>query len=250
VKVFKIEAAPMTWEPRQGESVEVWAYNGQIPGPQIRVHQGDKVRVEFTNNIPEPSTIHFHGLNVPNAMDGVPGVTQDAVLPGEGFTYEFTVKDEPGTYMYHSHFDAAHQVDMGLLGTFVVEPKGKAPWDEEYTQVIGDGTMGYNLNGKSFPATTPMVAAKGDTVLIRLINEGGQIHPMHSHGFHMEVINEDGHALTEPYEVDTLDVSPGQRYDVLIHANKPGAWAFHCHILSHVEGSEGMYGMVTALVVK
>ena len=250
VKVFEIEAAPMTWEPRQGESVEVWAYNGQIPGPQIRVKQGDKVRVEFTNNLPEPSTIHHHGLTVPNAMDGVPGVTQDAVLPGDTFNYEFTVKNDPGTYMYHSHFNAAHQVDMGLLGTFIIEPRGKAPWDVEYTQVIGDGTMGYNLNGKSFPATAPMVAKEGQTVLVRLVNEGGQIHPMHSHGFKMTVINQDGHILETPYSIDTLDVSPGQRFDVLIEADQPGAWAFHCHILSHVESPDGMYGMVTALIVK
>lgn len=240
----------MTWEPRQGESVEVWAYNGQIPGPQIRVKQGDEVRVEFTNNLPEPSTIHHHGLTVPNSMDGVPGVTQDAVLPGESFDYEFTVKDDPGTYMYHSHFNAAHQVDMGLLGTFIIEPKGKAPWDVEYTQVIGDGTIGFNLNGKSFPATSPMVAKKGDTVLVRLINEGQQIHPMHSHGYKMTVVNQDGHTLETPYSIDTLDVSPGQRYDVLIEAKHPGAWAFHCHILNHVESPDGMYGMVTALIVE
>lgn len=250
VKVFKLEAAPMTWEPSQGKKVEVWAYNGQIPGPQIRVKQGDKVRVEFTNNIPEPSTIHFHGLTVPNAMDGVPGVTQDAVLPGDSFTYEFTVRNDPGTYMYHSHFDASHQVDLGLLGTFVVEPDGKAPWDVEYTEVIGDGTLGYNLNGKSFPSTTPMVAKKGQTVLIRLVNEGQIIHPMHSHGYKMTVINEDGHELETPYSIDTLNVAPGQRFDVLIDAKYPGAWAFHCHILNHVEGPNGMYGMVTALIVK
>jgi FtsP/CotA-like multicopper oxidase with cupredoxin domain len=250
VKVFDIEAAPIKWETSKGEFVDAYAYNGQIPGPQIRVHQGDKVQVNFTNNIPEPSTIHFHGLNTPNSQDGVPWITQDPVMPSETFTYHFTVKDEPGTYMYHSHFDAASQVDKGLLGTFVVEPKGKPTWDTEATVVIGDGALGFNLNGKSFPATAPIVAKKGDSVLIRLVNEGQMIHPMHLHGFHMLVVNQDGQALAQPYTADTLMIAPGQRFDVLVDANKKGIWAFHCHILTHVEGPTGMFGMVTALIVE
>ncbi len=106
------------------------------------------------------------------------------------------------------------------------------------------------LNGKSFPATTPIVAKQGDWVLIHMANDGSMLHPMHLHGYHFEVVAQDGFPLENPYMADTLVVAPGQRFDVLVHAVYPGAWAFHCHILPHVEGPEGMYGMVTALVVQ
>ncbi|MFM8998650.1 MAG: multicopper oxidase domain-containing protein, partial [Actinomycetota bacterium] len=120
----------------------------------------------------------------------------------------------------------------------------------EYTLFLGDGPLGYTLNGKEFPATTPIVAATGEWVLIHIANDGSMLHPMHLHGFHFAVVGEDGFAVQEPYMADTLVVAPGQRFDVLVHADQPGVWAFHCHILPHVEGPQGMYGMVTALVVQ
>lgn len=248
-KVFDITVENATWEVSPGVTKEVSAYNGTVPGPEIRVHQGDHIKVVVHNEIEEPTTVHFHGVRVPNAMDGVPFVTQDPILSGETFEYEFTVHDKPGTYMYHSHFDSAAQIDHGLYAPFIVEPTGKPDYDVEATMVLGDGYLGYNLNGKGFPATSAIAAKKGQTVLIHLANMGEIIHPMHLHGYDFLVLQQDGEPLPQPYEANTLMVAPGNTYDVLVEADKPGVWAYHCHILNHVEGADGMFGMVTALVV-
>jgi manganese oxidase len=239
---------PVEWEVSPGQVVTAWAYNEQVPGPEIRVHRGDRIRVILTNHLPEPTVIHWHGLTVPNAMDGVPYVTQDPVMPGATFTYEFKVVDSPGTYLYHSHFDSASQVARGLYGPFVIEPR-HASWDVEYTEILNDGTLGYTIDGKGWPATAPLVAELGQTVLIRLANVGQMLHPLHLHGYHFTVVDQDGFPLDHPYAADTLVVAPGETYDVLVKADQPGVWALHCHILSHVEGPEGMFGMATALVV-
>jgi FtsP/CotA-like multicopper oxidase with cupredoxin domain len=122
--------------------------------------------------------------------------------------------------------------------------------DVESTLFLGDGPLGFVLNGKSFPATQPIAADRGDWVLIHMANDGSMLHPMHLHGYHFEVVAQDGFPLQDPYMADTLVVAPGQRFDVLVHAVHPGAWAFHCHILPHVEGPQGMFGMVTALIVQ
>jgi len=255
VKVFDLTATELKWETEPGTFVDAMAYNGQIPGPELRVNPGDKIRVVVRNEMTQPTVMHFHGLTVPNAMDGVPYVTQDPILPGGFFTYEFTIVDEPGFYVYHSHFNSTEQVGKGLYGGFLVEPKGGfeidgVKPDVEYTMFLGDGPTGYVLNGKGFPATQPIVADLHDTVLIHLANDGAVIHPMHLHGYHFEVIAQDGGVLPEPYTADTLMVAPGQRFDILVKADYPGVWAYHCHILPHVEGPAGMFGMVTALVVQ
>jgi FtsP/CotA-like multicopper oxidase with cupredoxin domain len=270
-EVFELTAQNVKWETSKGQFVDAMAFNGQIPGPQIDVDYGDQIRIILQNQLDQPTTLHFHGMTVPNSQDGVPFVTQDAVMPGQYWTYEFTVKDPPGMYVYHSHFNSTEQVGAGLYGALIVDPKdGAWPYraltvndqtgvttigapvkvDDETTLFLGDGPLGYVLNGKSFPATTPIVAKKGDWVLIHMANDGSMLHPMHLHGYHFEVVAEDGFPLEQPYMADTLVVAPGQRFDVLVHAVFPGAWAFHCHILPHVEGPQGMYGMVTALVVQ
>lgn len=249
IKVFQVMAIPVQWEVAPGQVVTAWAYNGQVPGPQIRVRRGDRVRVILTNHLTEPTTIHWHGVTVPNAMDGVPYVTQDAVMSGETFTYEFTVVDRPGTYLYHSHFNSTEQVNRGLYGAFVVEP-ATAAWDVEYTQILNDGLLGHTISGKGWPATTPLPAKRGQTVLLRLANVGQMLHPLHLHGYHFTVVARDGSPAGKPYQADTLVVAPGETYEVLVRATEPGVWALHCHILSHVEGPEGMFGMATALVVE
>jgi FtsP/CotA-like multicopper oxidase with cupredoxin domain len=249
VKVFQLMAMPMRWEVAPGQFVTAMAYNEQVPGPQIRVHQGDRIRVVLTNHLTEPTTIHWHGVTVPNAMDGVPYVTQKPVMPGQQFTYEFTVKDSPGTYLYHSHFDSTAQVGDGLYGAFVIEPKHRT-WDVEYTEILNDGTLGYTIDGKGWPATAPLVAKPGQRALIRLANVGQMLHPLHLHGYHFTVLAQDGASVDRPYHADTLVVAPGETYDVIVDATEPGVWALHCHILSHVEGPQGMFGMATALVVK
>jgi FtsP/CotA-like multicopper oxidase with cupredoxin domain len=251
VKVFELTAKKIQWEKEPGVLVEAWAYNDQVPGPQIRVREGDRVRVILHNELPESTVIHFHGLELPNDQDGVPFITQPPVKPGERFTYEFTVPNA-GSHMYHSHHNSAKQVGLGLLGAFIVEPKVPRPAekaDMDYVLVLNDGAHGYTLNGKSFPATEPLEAKVGQTLRIRFMNEGMMIHPMHLHGMHMTVISKDGWPQPQPWKCDTLNIAPGERWDVVVNCNNPGTWAFHCHILPHAEGDHGMFGMVTALIV-
>jgi FtsP/CotA-like multicopper oxidase with cupredoxin domain len=259
VKVFDLVTTEVSWEIAPGEFVDAMAFNGQVPGPEIRVRPGDRVRFVVQNQMSQPFVLHFHGVTLPNEMDGVPYVTQPPIMPGGSWTYEFPIEDPPGYYDYHSHFNSTEQVDRGLYGALIVEPPG-GRWrdvygvepDVETTVFIGDGTLGYNINGKGFPATLPAIAEQGEDVLYHMANEGQLLHPMHLHGFHFEVVGIDGFPLApdDRYMLDTLVVAPGARYDFIVHADVPGIWAFHCHILPHVEGPEGMYGMVTALVVQ
>ena len=226
-------------------------YNGQWPGPTIRVNQGDKVRAIFTNNLKETTGVHFHGVEFGDFFqDGVPFVTQKPIVPGETFTYEFTAVNA-GSLMYHSHHNATDQVGRGLLGAFIVDPKPEpVKYDREYVWISNDELGGFTINGHGFPAVVPVLAAVGETVRVRFMNEGIMMHPWHLHGMPMHVIARDGWPLDNAaFDCDTLGVNPGERYDVLINAKTPGVWAFHCHILPHAEGANGMYGMVSTLIV-
>jgi FtsP/CotA-like multicopper oxidase with cupredoxin domain len=252
VKIFDLTTTEIKWEVEPGKMVDAMAYNGMVPGPMIRVREGDRVRLHVTNNLRQSTAVHCHGLELPNDQDGVPFITQPPIKPGESFDYNFTVPNA-GSHMYHSHHNSAEQVSKGLLGAFVVEPKYPNPEhhaDVDALMILNDGIHGYTLNGKSFPATQPVVAKLGQTVRIRFMNEGMMIHPMHLHGMHMTVIAKDGWDQPSPWKCDTLNVAPGERWDVLVKANNPGTWAFHCHILQHAESNTGMFGMVTALVVQ
>lgn len=254
VKVFRLEASKIKWEVTPGVKKDAMAYNGQVPGPLIRVTEGDKVRVIFTNHMDESTAVHWHGLIVDNQADGVPFITQPLVKPGETYTYEFTAVN-PGTHMYHSHHNSVAQVTGGLLGALIVDPKDEAERTrygetQDIVMVLNDGVLGYTINGKGFPATEPIVANRGEKIRIRFMNEGQIIHPMHLHGMPFRVVEKDGFPLDAPFLADTLNVAPGERYDVIIDAVNPGTWAFHCHILSHAESEHGMHGMVTLLVVK
>ncbi len=265
-KVFDLTAAITPWEVSPGKTVDAWTYNGVVPGPQILLAIGDRVQLRFHNELPIASDVHLHGLNVDNQFDGVAPLTQPLVQPGETFTYEF-IADEVAVAMYHPHFMSQISMPNGLFGTIIVGqeplPLGRTisggleeiPADitiaQEIPMVLNDsGVIGYSLNGKSFPATAPIVANTGDWILVNYFNEGTQIHPMHLHQFDQIVIAEDGFPLDQPYTVDTLNVAPGNRFTVLVHLDKPGTWVWHCHILPHVEGDDGMFGMVTAIVVK
>jgi FtsP/CotA-like multicopper oxidase with cupredoxin domain len=241
----------------QKDPIAALGYNGTWPGPRVTVTEGDRVRAIFKNNLPETTGVHFHGQRVPNNMDGVPHITQDPIQPGDSFTYEFTARTT-GSHMYHSHHNATDQVGRGLLGAFIVEPKDPAQrYDTLYgaTQDIvwisNDSLGGFTINGRGFPATSPIVATLGETIAIRFMNEGVMTHPWHLHGMPMRVVARDGYPLgPAAFTCDTLGVNPGERWDVVVDCNEPGAWAFHCHILPHAEGAEGMFGMVTALVVQ
>jgi FtsP/CotA-like multicopper oxidase with cupredoxin domain len=254
-KQFELTAKIVDWEIEPGKTVRAWTYNGQVPGPMIKVGIGDRVRIVLENELPQSTALHFHGLETPNAMDGVPFITQDPITPGSSFTYEFVARG-PAVGMYHSHDYAVGQVSDGMAGAFIVGdiPSPAGPVTQEIPMMLNDaGVIGFSLNGKSFPATAPIVARAGETVEIHYLNEGQQIHPMHLHGVPQLVVAKDGFPLPEPYLADTVSVAPGERYTVLVRptAEHVGVWAYHCHILSHAEHDDGMmFGMVTALIVQ
>ena len=252
-KQFDLTVSQIQWELEPGKLVEAMAYNGTVPGPTIRVEVGDRVRVVVSNEMDESTAVHWHGILVPNAMDGVPDITQPPIAPGETFTYEFTTR-EAAVGMYHSHHNAAHQVPNGLAGAFLVGrmpvPAGP-PVSQELPMMLNDaGTIGFSLNGKSFPATAPIAARLGDRVMLHYLNEGLTAHPMHLHGMAQLVVAKDGAPLPQPYFADTVNVAPGERYTVVVDVTEPGVWAWHCHILTHAESDQGMFGMVTALIVE
>lgn len=274
VKEFHLTAEPIRWEYAQGKYVDAWGYNGQVPGPEIRVTEGDSIRVVLTNNLPKPTTIHWHGINVPYQMDGVPSVSQEPIPPGERFIYDFNATPA-GTRFYHthgsSHSDEAQQLDMGLSGAFIIEPKEEnkksTTYDREYTLVLDEWeitkegenaaatmnhlmshSMNYNvftINGKAYPDTEPLLVKEGEKMLIRLINAGSSVtHPMHLHGHSFKIVAIDGNAVPEAAQLirDTLPIAPGERYDIEVIANNPGIWVFHCHELHHADG-----GMIVPL---
>lgn len=250
-KVFELTCAETKWEVDPTNIMNAMTYNGILPGPIIRVTEGDKVRVNVKNEMPQSTSVHWHGVLLPNNQDGVPYITQPPIRTGETFTYEFVAKN-PGSHMYHSHHNAAEQVTRGLLGAFIIEPKDRAAdpaYDSDYVLVLNDAGTGFSINGRGFPYTQPIVAKLGEKLRIRYMNEGLVIHPMHLHGLEQLVFSKDGWNLSNPYFCDTLNIAPGERYDVIVDCHTTGVWAFHCHILSHAESAHGMFGMVTAVVV-
>jgi hypothetical protein len=252
VKVFKLTIDEI--EARIDEllpPVAALGYNKSWPGPTIRVTEGDKVRAEFTNNLQETTSVHFHGVDFDDVfMDGVPFVNQVPIVPGQTWAYEFTATNV-GSLMYHSHHNATDQVGRGLLGAYIVDPKpDPVKYDREYVWISNDELGGFTINGHGFPAVVPVIAALDETVRVRFMNEGIMMHPWHLHGMPMRVIARDGWPLgAAEFTCDTLGVNPGERYDVLIKAKTLGIWAFHCHILPHAEGADGMFGMVNTLIV-
>jgi manganese oxidase len=251
-KVFEVTCQEVQWEIEPGRAIRAFTYNGIVPGPEIRVTEGDKVRLIVHNEMSQSTSVHLHGVLLPNNMDGVPYITQPPIKTGESFTYEFEARN-PGSHMYHSHHNAAEQVTKGLLGAFIIEPKDRSQdpeYDADYWLILNDTGIGLTLNGKSFPYTQPILAKVGDKIRIRYMNEGLLIHPMHLHGLEQLVFAKDGWNLPYAYYGDTINVAPGERYDVIVDCHTPGAWAFHCHVLSHAESAHGMFGMVTAVVVQ
>lgn len=258
-KVFEVTAMLADWEIEPGKIVEAYTYNGTVPAPEIKAEVGDKIRINFKNELPAPTTIHWHGVRVPNEMDGVPPYTQNAVPPGEEFVYEFEAL-EPAVGIYHSH-NGASQVLDGLFGAFtigqmqtpdvLIDQGFAAEPDQEIQMVLNDaGVIGLTLNAKSFPATEIYSGKVGDTIMVHYQNEGLQSHPMHLHQPLGWIIAKDGKELLVPVPSDTVNVAPGERYTVLYKLTDPGVWAWHCHILTHAERDDGMFGMVTAFIVE
>lgn len=249
-KQFELTAAVTPWEIEPGKVVQAWTYNGMVPGPTIHVNVGDKLKIIVHNHLPESTSVHWHGLQVPNDMDGVSDITQDPIKPGADFTYAFTAT-RPAVSWYHSHHDGTTQVTNGLYGAILIGemplPAGVTVSQEIPFELQDAGTIGLSINGKSFPATAPVKAKLGDWIEVHYINAGTMAHPMHLHGVDQLVIAKDGFPLPAPYKADTVNVAPGERYTVLIHADQPGKWAWHCHIFPHSEGSTGMFGLFTEL---
>jgi FtsP/CotA-like multicopper oxidase with cupredoxin domain len=255
VKVFDIEASIIQWNILPDVAVEAYAYNRQVPGPRLQLTEGDHVRINFHNALPETTTVHWHGLIVPNEMDGPAKITQKPVPPGGSYTYEFTV-GQSGTYFYHSHDHPDRQQALGLYGALLIAPKNpdaevRADFDYTvqlqewlkrewltYPAMLMEGAFPnyFTINGKAYPSTDTVAMKVGQTIKLRFVGTNNNfVHPMHVHGGPFEVVAVDGVTLNESarYQADTVNVGPGQRYDVVWTARKPGKWLVHCHIPHH-----------------
>src|SRR6266498_648675 len=255
VKVFDLETSVIRWTILPGVTVDGYAFNGQIPGPTLRFWRGDRVRINVTNHLLESTTVHWHGLILPNVMDGAAHVTQDPIEKGGTYHYEFTAVQD-GTYLYHSHDHVDRQQALGLYGALIIDPADADPSleaDHEYTLLLQEWLLRegltypampmdggqpnyFTINGRAYPATDTIRMRIGETLKVRFIgSSNGFIHPMHIHGGPFDVVARDGQTLAPAirYQADTIDVAPGQRYDVIWTALKPGKWMIHCHISHH-----------------
>jgi hypothetical protein len=259
VKVFHLIAGEVEHEFAEGLKGRLWGYNGQVHGPTIEAVEGDRVRIYVTNRLPAPTTVHWHGLHVPSGMDGVSGLTQRAIEPGETFRYEFTLTQH-GTFMYHPHHDEMVQMALGLMGLFVVHPKaptGPRP-DRDFAILLSEwkiapGTarpdpnemIDFNVltfNAKVFPATAPLVAKVGERVRIRIGNlSATDHHPIHLHGNSFRVVETDGGPIPEAgqWPETTVLVPVGSTRTVEFVAAQPGDWALHCHMTHHTMNQMG-----------
>ena len=249
-KVFHLIAEPVKQQIAPNKTLVLWGFNGSAPGPTIQVNQGDRVRIILDNHLPEPTSMHWHGFEIPNDADGGPGVSQAPIMPGGRFVYEFTLH-QAGTFFYHSHM--AMQEMMGMLGAFIMHPK-EAHWpavDKDFAILLQEYAvlpsnvvpnsmnMEFNwltMNGKVGPAITPLVIRLGDRVRIRLINLGMDHHPIHLHGHTFQVTGTEAGRIPESawYPGNTVLVGVAQARDIEFVANNPGTWMLHCHLPHHM----------------
>lgn len=257
-RTFHLVERDAPWTLQPGLTVMAKTYNGVVPGPTLVVHQGDRVVIDYRNEQNIPDTVHMHGIHgIPVSMDGVAGISQPMVMKGGRFRYEFTA-NEPGTFFYHTH-DNEEMVNSGLYGAILVLPAHRSPQeraDRDYVEVLSSWTIQslsenhFTINGKEYPATAPITVRKGQRVRIRWINISGEsFHTMHTHGHYQHVIARDAQPVAQPDVEDTVLVGPGQRADVIIHADQsPGNWLVHCHVLDHTEDAQGLPdGLVTTI---
>lgn len=270
-KEFDLTASAFVWQLYNTARMTVWGYNQQVPGPLIRLKVGDKVKFVVKNELPQETTVHWHGLAVPNSEDGVPDITQKPIPPGGSHTYAFKVTPQMvGTHLYHTHFNDSFQMDMGLHGILIVDPakKSSRPYDVEAIYEMGafkiagvDQENVFTLDGKAFPEAPVLKVRLGAKVLLRLVNASAENqHVMHLHGYTFKVVALDGNPLNHPYAANTVNLEPSQTADVAFTADNPGCWMFHCHILDHMinpgpqgEGNEttpaNMGGLMTFIQV-
>jgi len=260
VKEFHLVAEPVKREFAEGMLVNAWGYNGETPGPTIEAVEGDRVRILVTNRLPEHTSIHWHGLFLPAGMDGVGGLNQPQIKPGETFAYEFTLRQH-GTHMYHPHADEMVQMAMGMMGFFIIHPWRPDPdrprVDRDFCifphmWFIEPGTMTPNtavmldfniftFNSRAFPGTDSLVCRRGDRVRIRLANLSMTSHPIHIHGHRFWVVETDGGQIPRSgwWPETTLNIMPGTTRAVEFVAEYPGDWAFHCHKNHHAMNAMG-----------
>ncbi|MFO0842289.1 MAG: copper oxidase [Gemmataceae bacterium] len=259
VKVYHLVAEEFLHEFAPGLKARVWGYNGLTPGPTIEAVEGDRVRIYVTNKLPEPTSVHWHGVLLPNGMDGVSGLNQKPIPPGKTFRYEFTLRQH-GTHMYHSHFDEMVQIGIGTVGTFVIHPrKPREPKVErDFALMLAEwridpGTSrpdpsemsDFNIltiNGKAFPGTAPLVARLGQRVRIRVANLSAMDHhPFHLHGYQFKITATDGGQIPESaqWPETTVLAAVGSTRDIEFVADEPGDWALHCHMTHHVMNQMG-----------
>jgi manganese oxidase len=255
VKVFELETSVIRWQILPNVSVNAYSFNGQVPGPTLRFRQGDRVRINVTNRLPDTTTVHWHGLVLPNVMDGPAKITQQPIERGQAYRYEFTAV-QAGSFLYHSHDHVDRQQALGLYGALIIDPASPADEiaaDHEYTIQLqewliregltypampmdGGQPNYFTINGRAFPSTDMIKMKVGETLKVRFIgSNNGFIHPMHIHGGPFVVVARDGETLAPAarFKADTINVGPGQRYDVIWTALKPGKWMIHCHISHH-----------------
>lgn len=253
VKVFHLIAEPVTHEFSPGLVANCWGYNGRVHGPTIETVEGDRVRIYVTNRLDAPSTVHWHGILLPSGMDGVGGVSQKAIQPGETFKYEFTLKQH-GTHMYHSHHDEMTQMQLGMMGLLIIHPKNPStpPPDRDYAFMLSEWKIEvgarrpdpnemtdfnvFTLNGRNFPGTQALVAKRGDRVRLRVGNLSSMSHhAIHLHGYTFKVVATDGGEIPEAgqWPEVTVHVPTGSTRTVEFIADEPGDWVMHCHMLHH-----------------
>ena len=257
-KEFHLIAHPVRQEFAPGTVVDAWGYNGSTPGPTIEAVEGDRVRILVENRLPEKHAVHWHGLLLPNGMDGVGGLTQPHIPPGRTMLYEFTLRQH-GTQMYHSHSDEMFQMALGMYGFFIIHPKDPAEPlpDRDYALFLGEwalhpGTtvpdpmvmLDFNLftfNGRMFPAIPHLTAKTGEKVRIRIANVTMDNHPIHVHGPAFHVVGTDGGTtpISARHPETTVDVPPGSTRTLDLIAADPGDWAMHCHKTHHTMGAMG-----------
>jgi len=267
-KQFHLIAEEVEHEFAPGMKVKAWGYNGGTPGPTIEAVEGDRVRILVTNRLPEHTTIHWHGILLPCGMDGVGGLTQPHIRPGETWVYEFTLRQN-GTYMYHPHADEMVQMALGMMGMFIIHPRDPAAQrvDRDFAMLLHNwavhpGTYRpdpsvmtdfdlWSINSKVFPAVDPLVVRTGQRVRIRIGNLSMHEHPMHLHGYLFQVTGGNGGRLPRAAwrnEVTEL-VGVGQTRDLEFIADEPGDWAFHCHKSHHTMNAMG-HGVPSPLGVR
>jgi FtsP/CotA-like multicopper oxidase with cupredoxin domain len=253
------------------QQFHTFAFAGQVPGPLFHVDEGDELSVTVNNLTALPHTIHWHGMLQRGTWknDGVPGVTQEAIKPGDSFTYKF-IAEPSGTMWYHCHVNVNEHVTLrGMWGPFIVRPKKPtalektvtkeyvmmlSDWDSKWSDKPGFGGLPgdkydyFTINGKSFPDTQPIRVKKGDVVRLRLIGAGDLVHSIHLHGHVSLIAFKDGFPLANPIHADTVLVGPGERYDVIFTADNPGRWMIHDHVDTHtMNGDRPMGGIMTTV---